>query len=875
MRCAGLGAITLRFRNRASHAGRRPRAPVVAAASLLAAAALLAGCSSDTGLGGAEVPNAYPDTRLVGRPPVLRESSFIVRFAWTGDDTDGRIRGFQWKLSDNGLDGICLEDTLSVDPATGDPLHPWRFTAAHDSTFIVSADIPELPQDQGLPLRDRRSYQTHTLFVRAVDDDGAVDPTPALMSFTATTFTPIINVDRPAGMTSYKTAQYAPPSVTFGWTGDDPDGKERAPTKVRYLWKPARLPNGQYMTTKYDFDQNTEAVCSFSDSAWSEWLPYERAVDRRTITFRNQPQKDPQGRNIAYIFAIQATDTAGAVSPERVYSRNVHNVVISTMMTPLLTVFENYLGTNQSTGTIGQFAYDIAQGQPVQFTWNATADNYAGTVVAYRYGWDVADPLNESDSGWAVPAGNTPQHRRTPVTSFVSGSHTLTVEAVDDSGQRTRMTVILNVVPVPQPQDQYPLLLVDDVVDRSSHGWVGSDGGEHDRDPYRDTFWLEALNGVGGVAGFLPSRDVIDLEENRNFGYRDIVRYRSVIWTAKKSDTQSYIWASFAPTPGERFVWLEPYQERVGNLLLCGQQVLLSFLGNSGMTTDIDPGVPWIMPIILDTRETYFEIVGDWNIQRFALGLGTRVLPDGTTVLLGTRRYPFTAWGIDVLDQPSIINLLYPGAASAAHARKSNCAGLMGLVLDGGFKASHLSQGDIADTILTWSVVDPADYPSGTAYPDLHAPFPWGLDEFYDTNVTPRTTAWMPQVLPDGRAAIEPMFRFLSRYDWIRRVHEQRGDPGWPLNTNSTDRRDIFGYETLRSTCSSGEAGAGPLFRLDLTTVLDGAPVGFVSHKKELFKPGHRGDVLWGFDPSRFDPGPMQRAIRWTLAEQFGLRMTQ
>ena len=64
--------------------------------------------------------------------------------------------------------------TLTIDPATGDTLNPWRTTTSTDSTFIVSADIPGLPQDAGVPLRDQRFYQSHTLFIRAVDDDDAV-----------------------------------------------------------------------------------------------------------------------------------------------------------------------------------------------------------------------------------------------------------------------------------------------------------------------------------------------------------------------------------------------------------------------------------------------------------------------------------------------------------------------------------------------------------------------------------------------------------------------------------------------------------------------------------------------------------------------------
>ena len=98
---------------------------------------LVGGCSTNTDMGGVRIPNAAPDTRVTGQPPTLLEASFAVEFRWTGSDPDGRIKGFQWKLSDNGLDGISPQDTLTVDPLTGAVLHPWMFTSATDSTLLV------------------------------------------------------------------------------------------------------------------------------------------------------------------------------------------------------------------------------------------------------------------------------------------------------------------------------------------------------------------------------------------------------------------------------------------------------------------------------------------------------------------------------------------------------------------------------------------------------------------------------------------------------------------------------------------------------------------------------------------------------------------
>ncbi len=113
---------------------------------------------------------------------------------------------------------------------------------------------------------------------------------------------------------------------------------------------------------------------------------------------------------------------------------------------------ETYLGTcSGSRDETGVFDFDIAQNQPLNLAWSGTAEGYAGTVIGYRYGWDVTDVTDENDPGWAIQVGNTPQHRQSPERQFQSGVHTLTVQCFDNSGQMTMLTIRFAVVPVPQP----------------------------------------------------------------------------------------------------------------------------------------------------------------------------------------------------------------------------------------------------------------------------------------------------------------------------------------------------------------------------------------------------------------------------------------
>ena len=101
------------------------RFTVMIPAGVLLIALVLGGCSTNTELGGVRVPNARPDTRITGQPPTLLEAGFSVSFNWTGSDPDGKIIGYEWKISDNGVDGISPRDTMTVDPLTGAVLHPW------------------------------------------------------------------------------------------------------------------------------------------------------------------------------------------------------------------------------------------------------------------------------------------------------------------------------------------------------------------------------------------------------------------------------------------------------------------------------------------------------------------------------------------------------------------------------------------------------------------------------------------------------------------------------------------------------------------------------------------------------------------------------
>lgn len=92
-------------------------------------------------------PNRLPETYLVQAPVDTVEGEVRLHAYWFGTDADGMVQYFDWRRSDGGV------------------LSAWRKTAVTDSVFVLVAGT------------------SFGLELRAVDDEGAIDPTPASLSF--------------------------------------------------------------------------------------------------------------------------------------------------------------------------------------------------------------------------------------------------------------------------------------------------------------------------------------------------------------------------------------------------------------------------------------------------------------------------------------------------------------------------------------------------------------------------------------------------------------------------------------------------------------------------------------------------------------------
>lgn len=616
----------------------------------------------------------------------------------------------------------------------------------------------------------------------------------------------------------------------------DPDDPHLRPWKYRYLWIPAEAADGTAIYTKYAYEQNRDELITWDSPLWSQWELYPESGDAPALIFTGLTHYQ------AFLLALQVMDRDGAVSTELDYQQEVANVLVSEYaFRPLVKLTEFYLGTASNQAPSDQ----VASGQPLNFSWIANADAYNGSIASYQYGWNVLDVSDPNDPGWAIAPGVTPEHLYAPERIFTSGGLNRFVLRVEDScGTVVIYRWTLDVIPFVAYEDQYPLLLIDQVVDDSTGRWEDQTGVALDDEAYRNAYW-HFLDGAGGVAGFDWDDDRVDHSQAGQVEYSDLVAYKAVLCYARMH-SQQYLMQEFrAENDVDKYVWLTPYQQRGGNFFLVGDTSLDSF---------IESKPNYYVPTVFDSTEP--------DLNGYETSFGTKILPDGSEVARGPLMYHYDAVGISALDwSTSGSKTIYGRNRVATEDRDVQCAGLKGLVLDPGFESRHLAgSGDIADTLYTDVDIDWHDYQdqlSGTL--ELASGgFPFLGDEFVDANISSRTTPILPQECAEGPGGlcIEPMFTGFARFDYLREQEWAAGNTGWPGNEfSANDLGEYCGPLALTEYEGIPNAGART----------NGQTYGFLSHKMVGEKESGRADVYWGFDPYRFDHQESQKAIRWVL----------
>ena len=161
--------------------------------------------------------NLSPDTRLTSAPGPYTQANYRIHLYWDGTDSDGFVVAYHF----------AWDDTV---PNYGAENSPWRQTSNTDSLFKALID-------------SAGETRRHTFYVRAVDNEGKLDPSPARVRFDAWTVVPRIDylyrvggpMDPDVGVPDpdVKDTVLMGSPADFVWSGFDPDGLG-APVQYSY-----------------------------------------------------------------------------------------------------------------------------------------------------------------------------------------------------------------------------------------------------------------------------------------------------------------------------------------------------------------------------------------------------------------------------------------------------------------------------------------------------------------------------------------------------------------------------------------------------------------------------------------------------------------
>ncbi len=175
------------------------------------AGVLLHGCRDE--LGTELDTNLPPDTYLTGAPAESTTNFYQVHFHWYGNDADGRVVRFEYAITDS---FPADEDTITFHPTT-----------RTDSVFTFRVGAGQ-------------QVLGHRFYIRAIDNEGAVDETPAWRFFGAIDLNPpqpiftlaeAFDPEDPAEVLALTSTHPTVPTdtvpdgwnVRFRWRGEDAD----------------------------------------------------------------------------------------------------------------------------------------------------------------------------------------------------------------------------------------------------------------------------------------------------------------------------------------------------------------------------------------------------------------------------------------------------------------------------------------------------------------------------------------------------------------------------------------------------------------------------------------------------------------------------
>jgi len=470
--------------------GRRRCGRWFAAGLMAVLAAMLAaqGCSEKAG--GTRYPNAAPDTRISKGPSESAPNYYLVRVFWFGTDADGDVDHYDVAL----VRGIRRGYPVLLDSL------PWQSTGTSDSTFWVPADSCCYGDPDGGEPYYAVSYWG--IFVRSVDNEGAVDETPASVFFLSSNELPRVAITAPpwgAGYGELCTRPY------FEWEGADPDGDE-AQLEYKYLALPEAMSDDLWGggLPPYEYEGG-EGGASPEIGTWSRWVPadctFVNDIDLSAYATGSDGEDDIG-------FTVTVRDAGGATLPVEVFDtynegENQVSMAVAPAGCPVPPVIESdRLGVATDFECAGRpdASPVIFSGAGIYTRLYATEDRASSRMAsAYRYYFDEPDNPLSSWSLWtdveplrdtsAQPEWDAIWPAAGPRYVPGVGQHVFRVEVRDRAGDTTCAEFHFDVLDGPAGQDRN-ILLVDD--DRSMWYKGGSIPDYEDRE---FQMWSDILDG--------------------------------------------------------------------------------------------------------------------------------------------------------------------------------------------------------------------------------------------------------------------------------------------------------------------------------------------------------------------------------------------
>jgi len=431
---------------------------------------LLTGCSEKSG--GSRIVNIPPDTFISFGPKENAFTYYKVKAYWYGADEDGAIDHFEVTVVRDVTDStLVLLDLESLD---------WGSTTSSGSTFVMIADSCCLDSTDKPSPTVEYAGEIWGILVRAIDNEGAVDPTPATVFFTATNIIPKVEIVLPPRKVGIG---FVPPHPYIEWEGEDPDG-EATELMYKYIIIPndslnlgfPRLPPLDYEGHGPPGDEHAAPPIG----RWSEWVSadctYVKGVDLSPFI---HTAENPGDTINVY---VTAKDEGGAYLPEKLFGsyndwRNLIRFrIIATGGGVPIVLDGGGLGVRKSY-LVSEYQNNVAavfEGYEVAFKFWGSEDRRQGRIAAaYRYYYDNPDAPG---SAWNYWTGISESERQRGVVPewFVRypadgstfrpdlGRHVFVVEIKDVNEEVTHCELNFEVLRGPDPYGERKILLVDD-----------------------------------------------------------------------------------------------------------------------------------------------------------------------------------------------------------------------------------------------------------------------------------------------------------------------------------------------------------------------------------------------------------------------------